>query len=244
MRRGRLLYSCQLKTQLMKKTKTACDVHTCLLCRLCQKEWLPAVSAHRTNYKVAKGETIFREGDKVEGIYFVYEGTVKVHKHWGEEKELILRFAKKGAVIGHRGLGKDLVYPVSGTALEPTTVCFVPLDFFEASLKVNHHFLYELMQFFATELKESERNMRNLAHMPVKGRIAQCLFTLEEKFGTAEDGFLNITLSRQDLASFAGTTYETAFRMLNELLEEKAITVDGKRIGITNREVMLSYLPA
>jgi CRP/FNR family transcriptional regulator len=88
------------------------------------------------------------------------KGTVKVHKHWGEDKELILRFAKKGAIIGHRGLGQDLLYPVSGTAIEPTTVCFVELPFFQASLKVNHDFLYELMQFFAAELKESERNMR------------------------------------------------------------------------------------
>jgi CRP-like cAMP-binding protein len=226
----------------MKKSKAACDVHTCLLCRLCQKEWLPAIETHRTNFKVAKGEMIFKEGDRVEGIYFVYEGTVKVHKHWGEDKELILRFAKKGNIIGHRGLGKDLVYPVSGTALEPTTVCFVSLDFFEASLKVNHGFLYALMQFFATELKESERNMRNLAHMPVKGRLAQCLFTLEEKFGTTEDGFLNITLSRQDLASFTGTTYETLFRMLNELLEEEAVRTDGKRIAINERSKLAAHL--
>lgn len=227
----------------MKKAKPSCDVQTCLLCRLCQKEWLPAVSTHRTNYKAAKGEVIFREGDEVKGIYFVYEGTVKVHKRWGDEKELILRFAKKGAIIGHRGLGKDLVYPVTGTAIEPTTVCFVPLDFFEATLKVNQGFLYELMHFFATELKESERNMRNLAHMPVKGRIAQALLTLEEKFGTTEDGSINIILSRQDLASFAGTTYETAFRMLNELLEEGAIIATGKRLSISNKALLTSHLP-
>lgn len=226
----------------MKKIKTGCDLHTCLLCRLCQKEWIPAVAAHRIHYKVDKGETIFREGEGVKGIFFVYDGTVKVHKHWGEDKELILRFAKKGAIIGHRGLGKDLVYPVSGTAIEPTTVCFVELNFFQASLKVNHDFLYELMQFFATELKESERNMRNLAHMPVKGRIAQALLTLEEKFGTTDDGFLAITLSRQDLASFAGTTYETAFRMLNELTEEESIQIEGKRIAIGNRNSLLRHL--
>jgi CRP/FNR family transcriptional regulator len=226
----------------VKKTKTGCDLQTCLLCRLCHKEWIPAVDAHRTNFNVPKGEVIFREGDEVKGIYFVYEGTVKVHKHWGEDKELILRFAKKGAIIGHRGLGQDLLYPVSGTAIEPTTVCFVELPFFQASLKVNHDFLYELMQFFATELKESERNMRNLAHMQVKGRIAQALRTLEEKFGTAEDGFIDITISRQDLASFAGTTYETVFRTLNELAEQDIIRVMNKKIMIYNKDSLESFI--
>lgn len=200
------------------------------------------MSVQRSNFKYNKGEMIFEEGKEVKGIYFVYEGTVKVHKHWGEEKELILRFAKEGNIIGHRGLGKDLVYPVSGTAIEPTTVCFVDLDFFKASLKTNYDFLYELMQFFANELKESERNMRNLAHMTVKGRIAQALLTLEEKFGNTAAGSLNITITRQDLSSFAGTTYETVFRVLNELADEKAIITDGKDIRIIDKSVLLKSL--
>lgn len=225
----------------MKKNKAGCDLDACLLCKLCHKEWIAAMGAHRTNFEVTKGEIIFREGDEVKGIYFVYQGTVKVHKHWGD-KELILRFAKKGNIIGHRGLGKDLFYPVSGTAIEPTTVCFVDLDFFQASLKINHDFLYELMQFFASELKESEQNMRNLAHMTVKGRIAQALLTLEEKFTTTSEGFINLSISRQDLASFAGTTYETVFRTLNELSGDGVIIIKGKKIGILDRRVLSEYL--
>ena len=223
----------------MKKLKTSCDLQTCMLCRLCQKEWIPAVAAHRSNFKFNKGNVIFEEGETVKGIFFVYEGTVKVHKHWGADKELIMRFAKKGNIIGHRGLGKDLVYPVSGTAIEPTTVCFVPLDFFQTSLRTNHDLLYELMQFFATELKESERNMRNLAHMPVKGRIAQALLTLDEKFGKTENGFLNISISRQDLASFAGTTYETAFRIVTELTNEGLIQIVDKKIILLDKARLL-----
>ena len=207
----------------------------------CQKEWLPAVAAHRCNFNSQRGEKIFTEGEEVKGIFFVYDGMVKVHKHWGE-KELILRFAKKGNIIGHRGLGKDLVYPVSGTTIEPTTVCFIDLEFFQASLKVNHDFLFELMQFFASELKESERNMRNLAHMPVKGRIAQALLTIEEKFGSTSEGFLNINIHRQDLAAFAGTTYETLYRVLNEMIEEGAIEAKEKQIMITDKEVLNNYV--
>jgi CRP/FNR family transcriptional regulator len=223
----------------MKLLKSGCDLKTCLLCRLCKKEWIPAVALHRTNHKYNKGEVIFKEDEEVKGILFVYDGTVKVHKHWGPDKELILRFAKKGNIIGHRGLGKDLVYPVSGTAIEPTTTCFFPLEFFQASLKVNYDFLYELMQFFATELKESERNMRNLAHMSVKNRITQALLTLEEKFGTTTSGSINIIISRQDLASFAGTTYETVFRVLNDLISEKVIEVNEKQIRIINKEFLM-----
>ena len=99
------------------------------------------------------------------GMYFINTGLVKVHKHWNNDKELILRIAKNGDIVGHRGLGSDTIYPVSGTALASTDVCYVDLDFFNSTLKVNPDFLYQLMMFFASELKESEKRMRNLAHM-------------------------------------------------------------------------------
>jgi len=209
-----------------------------MMCRLCIKEWKPAIEANRKNFHYKKGEILFNEGEELKGVYFINEGTVKVHKQWGD-KELILRFARKGAIAGHRGLGGDMLYSVSATALEPVNVCYVDFEFFKSTMKVNHDFMYELMMFFASELKESERNMRNLVHMPVKGRIAQALITLKEKFGVKEDGSIDIELSRQDFASFVGTTYETVFRMLNELVENKLLKVDGRNITILDKEKLL-----
>lgn len=218
----------------MKESKKHCDHNTCMMCKLCLNEWKPAIAANVKNYHFKKNELIFKEGDDVSGIYFINEGLVKVHKQWGD-KELIMRFATKGAIAGHRGLGGELIYPVSATALEPVEVCYVDLDFFRTTLKVNHDFIYELMMFYASELKESERNMRNQVHMPVKGRIACALLTLEEKFGLRKDGSLDIELSRQDFASFVGTTYETVFRILNELVEERLIRVDGKSFYLADK---------
>lgn len=218
----------------MKTGKHDCDLHSCFLCKLCLKEWLPAIAAGRKTVHVKKGTVIFEEGSKVEGIYFVYQGKVKVHKKWGNDKELIVRIAGEGAILGHRGLGKSMVYPISATALETTTVCFIDLDFFNATLKVNNEFAYRLMMFFADELQESEKNMRNLAHMTVKGRVAQALLMLQERFGVNEDGYIGISLSRQDLASLAGTTYETVFRIMNDLAQETILSAAGKDIRIIN----------
>jgi CRP-like cAMP-binding protein len=216
----------------MKSKKTVCDLKTCFLCRNCEKEWLPAVEANRKNLYFKKGEIIFGEGESMNGMFFVIEGSVKVHKKWGAEKELIVRFARAGDILGHRGLGYDTDYPVSATALEPVAVCFIDLDFFQASLKMNQTFLLQLMMFFAEELKVSERKMRDLAHMQVKGRVARALISLREKFGEDATGNINMPVSRQNLASYAGTTYETAFRILNDFTEDNIIRVTGNHISI------------
>lgn len=222
----------------MKKNKLLCDHQSCFLCKLCLPEWIPAIEAHKKTYYYKKGEQIFKEGDPVEGIYFIYTGTVKVHKKWGKEKELIIRFAKNGDIIGHRGLGDEIIYPVSGTALEATTVCFIDLSFFKSTIRINNEFTIRLLMFYADELQRSEKKMNNLAHMQVKGRIAYCLLALQNKFGNTPDGAINIILSRQDLASYAGTTYETVFRILNEFVNDEMITVQNKSISITNKELL------
>jgi CRP-like cAMP-binding protein len=213
-----------------------CDLKSCLLCRLCLKDWLPAIAAHKQNISVKKGKDIFREGDPVKGIYFIYSGNVKVHKKWGEEKDLIIRFAKAGEILGHTGLGDDTHYPVSATALEPVVVCFITMDFFESTLQVNNTLTYKLMRFMANELQESEKRVRNLVHMPVKGRIAQSFITLRNQFGVNKDRFIDIELTRQDLSSFAGASYETLFKVINELTDEKLISVSGKNIRIINED--------
>ena len=222
----------------MKNNKYKCDLNSCMLCQLCLKDWLPAIEANKKNFLIKKGQRIFREGDPVEGVYFIYSGTVKVHKRWDKEKELIIRFARKGDILGHMGLGNEPIYPVTTTALEHTIVCYISMEFFESTLHVNNTLTYKLMRFFANGLQESEKRVRNLVHMPVKGRIAQSFITLKNQFGTNSNGFIDIELTRQDLSSFAGASYETLFKVINELTEEKLIEVSGKNIRISNEDAL------
>lgn len=216
----------------MKRKNKACDLSSCLMCQQVMEEWKLPIASHRVNLQVKKGETFIQEGDPVNGIYFVNSGKVKVHKTWGD-KELILRFANQGTILGHRGMStKSTLFPISATALEPACVCFIDLEFFLSTLKVNTGFMYELMMFFADELQESERKMRNLAHMSVKSRLALAIIQLSEQFGEDKQGVIQIELSRQDLAAYIGTTYETVFRMMTELVKENLVLVEGKRITI------------
>jgi CRP/FNR family transcriptional regulator len=196
------------------------------------KDWLPAIDLHRQTLAYKKGETIFEEGMPVKGIYFLNSGKVKIYRKWGHQKQLILHFAKEGDIIGYRGLSNENVYPVSAMALEPSALCFVDSGFFETTLRVNNELTYKLMQFYINELQYAERRMRNLVHMDVKGRVAETLLMLKKDFGENKEGSINITLTKQDLASFAGTTYETFFRMINELAKQKIVRLSGKEIAV------------
>jgi CRP-like cAMP-binding protein len=226
----------------MDKTKYKCDLNTCFLCTTCLSDWKPAIETNKQNFQIKKGQAIFKEGDAVTGIYFVYQGNVKVHKKWDNEKELIIRFAKKGDMLGHLGLESNNIYPVSATALEKAIVCYLPMEFFESSLHINNGFAVKLMRFFASELQNSEKRIRNLAHMPVKGRVAQSIISLKDQFGVNAEGCIDIDLPRQDLASYSGAAYESLFRAINDLVTDDIISLVGKSISIKDEEKLLQLI--
>ena len=68
----------------MKQNKKNCDLKSCMLCRQCQKDWLPAIDASRKNFHFKKGELIFKEDEEVAGMYFIDTGLVKSAQKMGE----------------------------------------------------------------------------------------------------------------------------------------------------------------
>jgi CRP/FNR family transcriptional regulator len=196
----------------------------------------------KKTFPYKKGESIFSEGDKFKGVYFVFQGSAKVHKKWTDEKEFIVRFAKQGDVLGIRGIGIEDHYPVSATALEESKACFIQMDFFESTMKLNPSFTYSLLQFFAGELQKAENRLKNLAHMDVKGRIADTLLELQSVYGESADKFIKLEITRQDISAYAGTTYETVFKFFTELQKKKIILTRGKRIRILRREEVRRFV--
>ena len=187
----------------LRMPEISCDLNSCFLCSHCIPEWKQVIAHHKKTIQYPKGKTVFREGDPVKGIYFVYHGVVKVTMPWGADKELILRFARAGDILGHRGFGTEAVYPISGITVTPAKICFIENDFMEATLKINNDFSNQLVHVYASELHQAEKRMRDLAHRDVKGRISMVLLELIDKFGMDAQQNISLPLRRQDIASFA-----------------------------------------
>lgn len=202
--------------------------------KYCSTEWRDFVNFHSQIVKTNTDELIFEIGKPVEGIYFITSGKVKITKTIPNGKLRIVRLAADGDIIGHRGFGGHWKYTVSAYALEDTQLLFVPKNIFDQTVKANPDFGFYMMMFFAEELRNTER----LAYQcPVKNLVAATLLTNCNVFGLANGTQrLNYTLSRKDIASMAGTTYESVVRSLAELQKDGAIKIEGKTTHIINKE--------
>ena len=84
--------------------------------------------------------------------------------------------------------------------------------------------------------------MRDLAHRDVKGRIVLALFEIADVFGIGEEDFIALPITRQDIASHAGTTYETVFKFFTELSNKNLLETVGKSIKIIDRKTLETFL--
>ena len=85
----------------------------------------------------------------------------------------------------------------------------------------------------ATDLGESDERTVNLTQKHIRGRLADSLIFLLDKYGTEADGCtLNIYLAREDLANLSNMTTSNAIRTLSSFCSESILTVDGRRVKI------------
>ena len=211
-----------------------------ILYKFCGDEWRPLIDNYSAKINFKAKEKIFNFNDPVEHVYFIEKGKVKVTSVNSNSHEKVIRLAKDGDIVGHRGISKKKTYPVSAYALTDITLVRLPLDIFLSILKANPEFCFFMMEFFAEELYSSEKRIRDLLSVPVKHRVAHALLLNANVFGFDQKDLqkLEFTISRQDIADLAGTTYESVVRVLSELNKKKIIQLVGKEIRILKIEAL------
>src|SRR5476649_2522513 len=91
-----------------------------------------ALLVHQSDLKYLKGDVIFREGSVPSGIFLVRSGKIKKYKVDQIGKEQIIYVANKGELIGYHAVLAEERYPDSASALESSSLSFIPKeDFFE-----------------------------------------------------------------------------------------------------------------
>jgi CRP/FNR family transcriptional regulator len=199
--------------------------------KYCSIEWKEFIASKKLILTFKKNEIIFNAGEKTKGLFFIDSGKVKVTYKQFDGSDRVIRLATKGDVLGHRGFGGNWTYPISAVALVDTKINFMTIDTFNVLAKINPNFTFHLMMFFAEELRKSEAKIK---HYPVKILVARALFENYKTFGFESENStkLSYTLSRKDIASKAGTTYETVVRTLADFTKKGIIKLEGKSIHI------------
>lgn len=203
-----------------------------------KQEW-KSLTYEKEDLICRKGDFIIKEGSIPRGVYCIKTGTAKLYKNGFNGKEQILRFVQKGDLIGYRSLLCNEFFGASAMALEKMEVCFIPEKFFNKLLQVSPNLSFNILKKISYELGEAAKTITILAQKTVRERLAEILLFLEKKLGTDIDGFINIKLTREELANLIGTATESAIRLISEFKFDKLIKVEKRKIKILNHKKII-----
>jgi len=206
------------------------------------KDELKKVSDSKTYKRIKKGESLFEEGEKLDGIYCVRDGVSKLSKLSSNGKDQIVKLATKGEVIGQRSVIAEEHANLTATAINDMEVCFIPKETISHSLHTNPNFTVEVLRHMAHDLKEADDVIVNMSQKTVKQRIAEAFLYLKNNFGEDEEGFLTLTLSREDISNVVGTATESCIRIISEFKKKGYLKTSGKKIGIVNERQLLDLI--
>lgn len=191
------------------------------------------LQSHITLAYYKKNEFIFKEGEKPSGFLFLVDGKVIIFKEGVGGREQIIRMTKPLGLIGYRALLAEEMHNGTAIALEDSTVGIISGDYLLHKLFKNPAFSFMIIQKLARELGFSNSRTVTLTQKHIRGRLAESLLLLKEKYGWENDGAtLKVYLSREDIANLSNMTTSNAIRTLSTFAGEKVIAIDGRKIRI------------
>lgn len=190
------------------------------------------------NLQYKKGDSLFEDEDWPKGVFIIKHGTVKLAKFGSFGKEQILRFATEGDLVGYRSILCGESLKAHAEAMTEMKATFIPRDIFMKLLEEDAVFSFAMIKRLAFELGESLNTITFLAQKTVRERLAEILILLEQKLGTDDEGFINISLTREEIANLIGTATESAIRLISEFKSDKLILVSGRQIRILDHQML------
>ena len=193
---------------------------------------LQALQNEKKTLQFKKGGIIIEEGHSANGVYLVKSGTAKLYKVGFTGKEQIIRFCKKGDLLGYRSLLSGDSIGATAMAIEEMELEYIPEKYFLKMLEENSKMSFEMLKLIARQLGDAADTITILAQKTVRERLAEILITLENTLGVDKDGFIRISLTREEMANLIGTATESAIRLISEFKNDNLIEVVGRKIKI------------
>ena len=194
--------------------------------------------------KYPKGSYIIMEGEPGEALFIIHSGRVKIFKTSPDGREQILNILRDGSVFAEVVLFDGGGYPASAQALEDAAVSMLQTRDMEVMLEKHPQLAIKLLRIMGARLRRAQGLIGDLALQDANGRLAALLLRAAWQKGrrTGEGIEINLTLTRQELASMMGTTRETVARILSRFQRDGILRVQKQKITILSEEKLREWL--
>ncbi|WP_301110291.1 Crp/Fnr family transcriptional regulator [Sporosarcina sp.] len=174
-----------------------------------------------------RGETIYHQGERSEGLYILHKGRIKVYRLSENGKEQLVRILEPGDFTGELSLFDDTPHDAFAETLEAVEICMIERDQMQELLQQHPAISLKMLAEFSSRLADTEQRAARIAMESAETRVALYLADLSEQ---QHNLTIELPMNRKDLASHLGTTPETISRKLSSFEEQGWIHQIGMKI--------------
>ncbi len=194
-----------------------------------------------TFFKVQKGLPTYNVGDKVQAVYCLQKGSIKIGCATIEDKQLIKNIVYPGEMFGENVFNLDQRTDFA-VALEDCQLFSIPLNHYNHMLATNPALREAILNQMLKNLKALQQRRQNFVFTKAKNRIMGFIKELADKRGIKigiEEILVNHKLSHREIANITDTSRQTVARVLSELKEENIIHFSPRKpTKILIRDIM------
>lgn len=188
--------------------------------------------------KYEKGQILLWQGDKVDYIFVIKSGTVKVYSISSDGRTYTYGMLGQGDMVGVPQLLLEEKSKVMIEAIQETDVIAVPAEDFQHLLSTNTHFSMILIKKLARDLRITTEKAEGFGFLNVQDRLKYSLVKLAEEYGIKTDKGICIKLdiTHKEIGELIGASRTTITYFINELKRQGYLHKDGKHFIITHPE--------
>lgn len=222
------------KMELLEKQFTGDMEQLQALIRVSSRDALKDLTDGSNITYYQKKQKIYSEGHRPTLLYYVKNGKVKTFKSNDNGKELVVGLYNKNDFLGYIALLEQTNYQETAIAMEDTEVAEIPKEDFELLINNNREVSRKFIQLLANNISEKEEQLIGMAYNSLRKKVADALITLNKKYNADNDEKFKIDITRESLASIAGTATESLIRTLGDFRNENLISIKESVITILN----------
>ena len=182
---------------------------------------------------------IFDEGTPATHIALLVSGCLKTTQAGTSGQEVILRINGPGDLLGKIGSQGGAKHWYTAHAVQSSTVLWWEMGNFENLVKRIPVLRRNIANSLERHLSEMEVRFREVSTEKVAARLSNLLVRLAKQVGKRTDGYIEIALSRRDLAQLTGTTLFTVSRLLCQWETHGIVSARREAVLIHNVQALL-----
>jgi CRP/FNR family transcriptional regulator, cyclic AMP receptor protein len=193
--------------------------------------------------QIAKHKNIYSMGDKIEMVYFIESGEVKLVTLSSEGKECTLAIHSAGDVFGELCLSGSVGRLETAIAMEDTHLKQVPCDKFLDRLS-RDSLLIGFVKYLTVRIGDQQVVIANLVTVDSEQRLGQTLLQIARKHGKKDPRSIRIELriSHNELASMVGTTRPRISLFMQRFRNLGLIEMNTEHQLIIKEHKLVAYL--